>query len=168
MFAKTLTSAALAATLLALPAFAQDITVSDAYARASSPVAKSGAAFMVIHNAGSQDDRLISAQSDAAAVVELHTHMDMGEGVMKMMHVEEGFPIPAGGMHALARGGDHVMLMGLTGPMEQGNTVSVTLVFENAGEMVLDVPVDLARKPDEGAHDMSGGMSHDMSHDNDS
>ena len=87
MNAKTLTSAALAACLLALPAVpaqARDITVTDAYARSATPVSKSGAAFMVIHNDGDTDDRLIGVQTDAAARAELHTHMDMGEGVMKM------------------------------------------------------------------------------------
>lgn len=147
MFAKTVISAALAACVLALPLSAQEVTIKDAYARSASPVSKSGAAFLMIQNAGAEDDRLIAARSDVAARVELHTHKDMGDGVMKMMEVEEGFVIPAGGMHALARGGDHVMFMGLKAPMVQDETFSVTLVFEKAGEIVIDVPVDLTRKP---------------------
>lgn len=157
MYAKSLLSAALAACLLAVPALAQDITVTDAYARSASPVAKSGAAFMVIKNAGDTEDRLIDVRSDAAAKVELHTHKDMGEGVMKMMQVEEGFAIPAQGMHMLARGGDHVMLMGLAQPMKQDDVISITLVFENAGEMVVEVPVDLERQPEQGGHTMKHG-----------
>ena len=143
------------ALILATPVFA-DIDVVDAYARAASPTAKAGAAFMVIRNTGSEDDRLIAAASDIAARVELHTHKDMGEGVMKMMHVEEGFAVPAGDMHALARGGDHVMFMGLTRPMAQGDTVTVTLTLEKAGEVVVDIPVDLERE-DMGGH--GAGMS---------
>ncbi len=143
------------ALILATPVFA-DIEVVDAYARAASPTAKAGAAFMVIRNTGSEDDRLIAAASDIAARVELHTHKDMGEGVMKMMHVEEGFAVPAGDMHALARGGDHVMFMGLTRPMAQGDTVTVTLTLEKAGEVVVDIPVDLERE-DMGGH--GAGMS---------
>ena len=138
------------ALILATPVFA-DIDVVDAYARAASPTAKAGAAFMVIRNTGSEDDRLIAAASDIAARVELHTHNDMGEGVMKMMHVEEGFAVPAGDMHALARGGDHVMFMGLSRPMAQGDMVTVTLTFEKAGEVVVDIPVDLERE-DMGGH----------------
>ena len=152
MFPKSLTGAALAACLLAVPALAGDITVSDAYARASSPVAKSGAAFMTLRNAGDTDDRLVGVSSEAAAKVELHTHKDDGNGVMQMLHVEEGFVVPAGGMHMLERGGDHVMLMGLTGPMSQGDTVTLTLTFENAGDMVVDVPVDLERQPAAHSH----------------
>ncbi|WP_428928309.1 copper chaperone PCu(A)C [Marinibacterium sp. SX1] len=152
MFPKSLTGAALAACLLAVPALAGEISVSDAYARASSPVAKSGAAFMTLRNAGDTDDRLVGVSSEAAAKVELHTHKDDGNGVMQMLHVEEGFVVPAGGMHMLERGGDHVMLMGLTGPMTQGDTVTLTLTFEHAGDMVVDVPVDLERQPAAHSH----------------
>ena len=70
----------------------------------------------------------------------------MGDGVMKMTHVEAGFAIPAGGSHALARGGDHVMFMGLAAPFEQGATVTVTLTFERAGEIEVAIPVDLERQ----------------------
>lgn len=139
----TLTLGALAA-VTALPAFAE-ITINDAYARASGMNAKAGAAFMVITNTGDSDDRLIAATSEAAMRVELHTHKDMGDGVMKMIEVEEGFAIPAGGEHALARGGDHVMFMGLTAPFEDGKMLSVTLEFEKAGTMTVEIPVDLNR-----------------------
>ncbi|MEQ5871289.1 copper chaperone PCu(A)C [Sagittula sp. NFXS13] len=142
---KSLLSSAVALTL-ALPAFA-DISVADPYARAAGPTAKAGAAFMVIENTGDSDDRLVGAASDIAARVELHTHKDMGEGVMRMMQVEEGFAVPAGGTHALARGGDHVMFMGLKRPMNQGDMVTVTLTFEKAGDIEIDVPVDLERQP---------------------
>lgn len=141
----TLKAMTLAALVAASPAMAE-ITVTDAYARAASPAAKSGAAFMQIINSGPEDDRLIGAASEAAVKVELHTHKDMGGGAMRMMQVEEGFSVPAGGMHALARGGDHVMMMGLTAPMVQGETVTLTLTFEKAGDMVVEVPVDLERQ----------------------
>jgi len=150
MFAKTFVSAALAACVLALPLSAQEVTIEDAYARSASPVSKSGAAFMIIHNVGTEDDRLIAARSDVAKRVELHTHKDLGDGVMKMMEVEDGFAIPAGGMHALARGGDHVMFMGLKAPMAQDERIAVTLVFEKAGEVAIEIPVDLTRKPHKG------------------
>ena len=45
----------------------------------------------------------------------------------------------------LKRGGDHVMFMGLTGPMNDGESVTVTLQFEKAGEITMDIPVDLKR-----------------------
>ncbi|WP_170417930.1 copper chaperone PCu(A)C [Ruegeria atlantica] len=141
-----------AAATLATAAFAQDIiTVDDAYARSSGKTAKAGAAFMMIQNDGTTDDRLIGVKSDAAARVELHTHIVDENGVAKMTHVEEGFVIPAGEAHMLKRGGDHVMFMGLTAPFEQDATVPVTLIFENAGEVEIEIPVDLERN-DAGGH----------------
>ena len=156
---KSLILAGAAALAFSAPALA-DIVVKDAYARSAMATAKTGAAFMVIENTGDSDDRLVSATSDAAMKVELHTHVADGNGVMKMMEVEEGFVIPANGQHALARGGDHVMFMGLTGPFVQDETVTVTLTFENAGEMVVEIPVDLERQPMHGAgHSGHGGMN---------
>lgn len=125
---------------------AADMMVNDAYARTSSKMSKSGAIFLQLHNTGAADDRLIAATSDVAKRVELHTHKDMGDGVMKMMEVEEGFAIPAGGMHALQRGGDHIMLMGLNRTLEHGDIVTVTLDFETGADLVIEVPVDLERQ----------------------
>jgi len=140
--------AATAGLMLAGSAWAQSaIEIVDPYIRTARPGAPTGAAFMVLKNTGDQDDRLVSAASDIAARVELHTHIDLGDGVMKMTKIEDGIPVPAGGNHPLMRGGDHVMFMGLHDTLEQGQTVAVTLTFENAGDIVVDIPVDLTRKP---------------------
>ncbi len=136
--------AALAA-VLALPVQAgETIAVSDAYARFM-PGGMAGAAFMVIENHGEEADRLTGVASDLAERVELHSHRTGSDGVMQMLHVTEGFEIPAGGSHALERGGDHVMFMGLTERPADGATVTVTLSFEKAGEIAVEVPVDNAR-----------------------
>lgn len=158
--------AAIAAVSFALPAFAEGIMVKDAYARASTMMSKSGAAFMVFENMTDNDDRLIAAASDVAERVELHTHLQDANGVMQMVEVKEGFPIPAHGEHALARGGDHVMFLGLNRSLEQGDIVTLTLTFEKAGEMTVEVPVDLERKPMHGAMNPNmnmGGMKMDGS-----
>ncbi|SDY74242.1 hypothetical protein SAMN05444340_11688 [Citreimonas salinaria] len=153
MLTKILSAGALALTV-ASPAWAE-IVVTDAYARSTMPGAPTGAAFMVIGNTGETDDRLVEVLSDVAERVELHTHRAEGDGVVRMVHVEEGIVIPAGGQHALQRGGDHVMMMGLTRDLKQGDTFALTLVFENAGERKIEVPVDLKRVADH------SGMAHD-------
>lgn len=149
---QTLSRAVFTAALLALPvaSFAADILIEDPYVRVSRPNAPTGAAFMTLRNAGSTDDRLISATSDVAARVELHSHIDQGDGVMKMVEIEEGIALPAGATHVMERGGDHVMFMGLSQPLEQGGEVSVTLTFEKAGDVVVTIPVDNERKPEHG------------------
>lgn len=163
---KTYAIAAVAALSFAMPAWAESaITVHDAYARVATKVSKSGAAFMVIENASDTADQLIGVKSDIAKRVQLHTHVDDGNGTMQMRHVEEGFVIPANGTHQLGRGGDHVMFMGLTQGLKHGDVVSFTLVFENAGEVSLDVPVDLERTPEQSADHMSHGDHGAMSKD---
>ncbi|MEM6374295.1 MAG: copper chaperone PCu(A)C [Pseudomonadota bacterium] len=149
---KTSILALVAATFVALPAAADSIMVMDPYARAAGPTAKAGAAFMILHNIGDKDDRLIAARTDVAKRVELHTHVETGDGIMQMREVEKGFRVAAGQKVILQRGGEHVMLMGLTGPLEQGAQIEVTLVFEQAGEMVVAIPVDNERAPQAGAH----------------
>lgn len=152
----------------AMPAWAESaITVHDFYARVATKISKSGAAFMVIDNASDAADRLIDVTSDVAKKVQLHTHVDDGNGTMQMRHVKGGFAIPAHGSHQLARGGDHVMFMGLNQGLEHGDVVSVTLVFENAGEVTLDVPVDLERTPEQGMGQMKHGDHSAMHKDGD-
>jgi len=145
-----------------LPALA-DILVEDPYARSSSPAARVGAAFMVISNTGDEDDRLISATTNAAKRVELHTHV-ITDGVAKMMEVDGGFVVPAHGEVLLQRGGYHVMMMGLTAPLVQGETVTLHLVFEKAGEMTLEVTVDSERQDAMNHEGMNHGNMEGMSH----
>lgn len=140
--------AAVALILAIVPAaLAAEIAVSDPYARSASPVARSGAAFLVITNDGEADDRLIEARSDAAAVVELHEHIAEEGGVMRMREAKYGFVVPAGGAVMLERGGKHVMFMGLTAPWKQGDVIEVELEFEQSGTITIEIPVDLERKP---------------------
>lgn len=139
------------------------IMIEDAYARVSSPNAKTGAIFFEIENHGNADDRLIDVKSDVAARVELHTHKEGDNGVMQMLHVTEGFVIPAEGHHELKRGGDHVMLMGLHHGLKDGDTVPLTLIFEQAGEVSVEVSVDLNRQPQADAHGAHDHSDHDHS-----
>lgn len=139
-------SAAFLALVSAPMAFAADITISDAYLRVSGAMANSAAAFMTIENHGAED-RLIDARSDLAQKVELHTHLQDANGVMKMIHVAEGFPIASGESHVLQRGGEHVMFLGLNSVPAQGDTISLTLTFETAGDVTVEVPVDNERTP---------------------
>ncbi len=146
-FKSTFITGFAATLLMATSAFAEGLMVKDPYARAARPNAPTGAAFMKLMNHSDQDITLMGVSSDVAKRVELHTHIDNGEGVMQMSEIEGGITIPAGEMHMMNRGGDHVMMMGLTQSLVDGETFSVTLEFENGAEMVVEIPVDNARKP---------------------
>lgn len=146
-----------AAALLSTPAFAcEGFAVHDPYARASTSMSTSGAAFLAMQNKGPVDCRVIGARSDAAVRTELHTHIQDDNGVMRMVHVEEGFIIPAGGTLLLQRGAEHIMFMGLNAPFEQGNLLNVTLEFADGSEFAFEVPVDLARMPGQMPTQMHG------------
>ena len=134
--------------------------VDDAYIRSSTAKSTSGAAFMVVMNHSGADDRLIGASSDVADKVELHSHRSDDNGIMRMGEIEGGVAIAADEMHAFKRGGDHLMFMGLKESLVEGAMVPVTLEFEKAGAVEIEVMVDQDRKPNHGK------MKHDkMKHD---
>ncbi len=115
------------------------ITVSDAWVRSPVIIDQPGAAYLVIQNNGATEDKLLSAESDAAKVVELHESMESG-GMMSMAPVPN-IPVPANGKVELKPGGFHMMLMGLTRPLKTGDKVQLTLNFEKAGKIPVTAEV---------------------------
>ena len=117
----------------------EDLHIHDAFARAVPPGQPNSAAFMTLHNHGTKDVRITSASSNVSEVTELHTHTEV-DGVMQMRQID-AIEIPAGGMTELKPGGLHVMLIGLTQNLAEGDTVEVTLNFEDGSDRLLEVPV---------------------------
>ena len=128
------------------------IMISDAYARSSGPLAKAGAAYMRIVNHSDESDHLIGVQSDIAKKTELHSHLEDDNGVMKMVRIDEGIKIGPMKDHSLAPGGEHIMFMGLKEPFETGKIIPITLLFEKAGEVVIEIIVDQDRKEKKHSH----------------
>lgn len=129
------------------------LTIEAPWARASAGAARAGAAYLRIVNSGAEADRLLGASSPVAERVELHTHMTTG-GVMRMRRIE-AVAVPGNEAAELKPSGDHVMLMGLTGPLTQGSTFPLTLSFEKAGKITVPVAVRpvAARGPGMKHHD---------------
>ncbi|WCM87079.1 copper chaperone PCu(A)C [Acidovorax sp. NCPPB 3576] len=111
--------------LTATAAHAQ-VTVQDAWVRASVPNQKATGAFMRLSAA--KNTRLVSVSSPAAPLAEIH-EMKVEGDVMKMREVP-AIELPAGKAVDLKPGGYHVMLMDLPKPVKEGDTVPLTLVFE--------------------------------------
>jgi copper(I)-binding protein len=116
------------------------IHISQPWARATPKGAASGAAYMTITNNGKTSDRVSCVSSDASAECQIHT-MTMDNGVMMMRPVEGGLEIKPGETVTLKPASLHVMLVNLTHPLEQGNTVKATLKFENAGTIDVEYPI---------------------------
>ena len=98
------------------------------------------AAYMMLMNNGADTDRLLSAQAGVAKAVELH-EVQMENDIMRMQQVEGGIEVPAGGDAQLKPGGYHVMLIGLSQDIKEGETYPVTLQFEKSGEVEVEVQV---------------------------
>ena len=143
------------------------VTVSKQWARTSPMAATMGAVYMDLVSV--VDDTLTGAKVDAsvAKVAEVHETVMVGDdmssdttmamddhnsddmssdttmamaGEMKMQKVD-AVEVKAGETLSLKPGGYHVMLMELVAPLTVGNTIQVTLTFEKAGDVVVDVPV---------------------------
>lgn len=121
-------------------AHAGDVMVSDAFARASAtPVAKTGAVYFTIRNDGSTPDQLTGVRTDAAEMAMLHETVEEN-GVVSMRHIE-ALPVAPKETVALSPKKMHVMLMGLKAPLKKGAHLSITVSFEKAGDVTVDVPV---------------------------
>lgn len=114
-----------------------DLSIEQPWARAS--VAANGAAYMTIRTSGAEADRLIGAASPVATTVELHTHLVEGD-VMRMRPVK-AIEVNVGEPAVLQPGGLHVMLIGLKAPLKAGDSFPLTLTFEKAGTVTVDVAV---------------------------
>lgn len=133
---------------LSVPAVAQEfragpLTIDRAWSRATPPAAKVGAGYLVVTNGGQTPDRLTAASSPAAGRVEVH-EMQMDGGVMRMRELAQGLAVPPGATVELKPGGYHLMLMELRAPLAAGATVPVTLVFERAGRVDIQLKVEPA------------------------
>lgn len=117
-----------------------DLEISGAFSRATLPNAPVGGGYLTITNKGTADDRLVSVSTPAAGTAEVH-EMKMDGQVMKMNALPDGLVILAGQTVALSPGGYHLMLMDLTGPLVEGQSFAVTLNFEKAGAVEVQMPI---------------------------
>ena len=127
-FSKHLIAASLTA-VCAVSAFAQNVTVTDAWARATVQGQKATGAFMKI--TAKDNTMLVGVSSPVAGVAEIH-EMKMEKDVMKMAALPNGLDLPAGKSVELKPGGYHVMLMDLKAPLAKDTSVPVTLTFQDA------------------------------------
>ena len=116
-----------------------DLAIVSAWARATPPGASVGAAYVSVENHGAADDRLVGAASPAATSVTIHQTAEEN-GVATMRPLDDA-AIPAGGGLAMAPGGAHLMLTGLSAPLKQGENFPMTLTFQNAGAVTVEIEI---------------------------
>ncbi|ARU87271.1 copper chaperone PCu(A)C [Pseudomonas sp. M30-35] len=116
-----------------------DLHIEHPWSREMPPVAPTAAAYFVVDNKGKEADRLIAVETPVAGKAEMHEHVHAGD-VMKMQQVQ-GVDIPAGGQVRFEPMGYHVMLFNLEQQMKAGEHFPMTLTFEKAGDVEVQVNV---------------------------
>ena len=149
-------------------AFAADgnpLRIEQPWAAETPPAAHTGAAYLSIVNGG-EADRLLGAKAEGVGHVELHT-TTMDGGVMRMRKVEV-LEVPGGTTTVLEPGGIHIMLIDLKQPLRAGQSVPLTLEFEKAGVLQVQVPIrkreamQPSTAPPAHEHEHSHGDGHNM------
>lgn len=136
----------LLSSLVASSAFAADykvgnISIDHAWARATPSAVKNGAAFMTFSNSGAAD-KLVAVTGTVSKEIQIHS-MVSEAGMMRMRQIKS-LDIQASGKLELKPGGYHVMLMGLPDGLKDGTKFPLTLKFEKAGEISVQVVVEKA------------------------
>ncbi|WP_340104391.1 copper chaperone PCu(A)C [Rhodohalobacter sp. 8-1] len=119
----------------------EGIEVVDPWARPGAE-GRMSAAYFLISNFKSEDDVLISVETDAAQNAEVHESYEREEGMMSMREVPQ-LDLPAQSTVRFEQGGLHVMLMQLNRQLSDGDTFELTLTFENNEPVTVEVPVRL-------------------------
>jgi copper(I)-binding protein len=95
---------------------------------------------MTIKNAGAKPDRLLHASAASAAKTELRAGVppDAEGGVIASI------PVGGRGTVNLKRGGPHILLTGMKKPLSPYDSFLMTLTFERAGKVEVEVMVEEA------------------------
>jgi copper(I)-binding protein len=117
----------------------KELTIGHPWAAPTPGGVRNGAVYVTLINDGKTPDRLLKASSPLAASAMLHANIKEGD-IVRMRHVES-IEIAAGKTVELKPGGIHIMLMGLTQPLKEGDTIPMTLTFANEGEVAVEVMV---------------------------
>ncbi len=161
LFAALALTAAIAAPASAHGYKLGSLEIGHPWSRAMPPGARTGVGYLTLANHGAEADRLVSASSPVAAEVQIH-ELAINDGVMTMRQLDGGLEIPANGEAKLAPGGLHMMLVGVKQPFREGEMVPLTLTFEKAGTVEVQLKVDAmgAKGAPAAAEDHSGHAGH--------
>ncbi len=117
------------------------IDIGHPVARATTPAARTGAAYLTLTNNGTEEVRLSALSGAIAERIEIH-ETTVVDGVARMRPHAEGLAVPPGATVTLAPGGMHIMLVGLTAPLVEGDRVPIVLSFDQAGEIEVELAVE--------------------------
>jgi copper(I)-binding protein len=156
VFNRRILLASMATLPLATPALARahgykagDIQIGHPWSRAA-PSGITGVGYLTLMNNGTTADRLLGARADIAVSAEIHQQTEEG-GIMRMRPVQ-GIDLPPGVLVKLEPNGFHIMLIGLKQAMAKDDRVPMTLIFQKAGEVRVELEVKAAGARGGGHH----------------
>lgn len=118
----------------------EGVLVEQAWARVMPGGSKTGAIYLTIHNTSLTDDLLLAVDSPAARETSVHQSV-VEDDIAKMKPMPFGVEVRSGTEVIMKPGAMHIMLTGLTGALQPGDQLPVTMVFREAGKLDLEVPV---------------------------
>lgn len=147
--------------LLSAVALAEStIEIKGDWVRETPPLSTVTAGYMTIVNKGKEGDKLTGVSSDIAKSIEFHT-TEYDENGMATMKKLDSISVDADAETKLAPGTTHLMFIGLTKPLKEGQKVHLTLEFEKAGSVMIMAPVKREMTPD----GQKTGHEHEMKRD---
>ncbi len=148
------------------PVATGEVTFKDGWVKA----AETGmsAAFGELVNGTDHDLTLVGVSSPASSMIQQHETLSQDDGSMAMQEVKDGFIVAAGSHHHLSPGGDHLMLMDLTTPIQAGDEVAFTLTFDDGSTLEVSLIARAFDGGDEEYHTHGDGDTGDMGADADS
>jgi hypothetical protein len=117
------------------------IEIRRPWARPGSEMPGQAAGFFVVTNTGEVPDRLVAARSPAAETIEIHAIKVVG-GDIGMRRRDDGLVVAPGVTLTLQPRGYHLLLTGVGAPLVPGARLPVTLVFERAGSLDIELVVE--------------------------
>jgi len=117
----------------------QHILISNLWARPTAEKMGNSAIYLEIKNQGKKGDALIKAETDIATNVEIHKTVD-NNGISSMVQLSK-VSIPANTTVQFTPGGLHIMILGVTSQLKDGDSFPLMLTFEHAGKIDVEVVV---------------------------
>jgi copper(I)-binding protein len=125
--------------LVALPAYAGELAVTNAWSRSTPPGVTVGVVYFTLKNDTGKSDRLLKLSTPVASKVQVH-RTEILDGIARMREVAV-LHVDAGQALEFEPNGMHVMLLGLKKPLVEEQKFDLELLFEVAGPRTIKVAV---------------------------
>ncbi len=119
---------------------ATEVVVRDAWSPPTPPITNVAAFYLTIHNPTATGDALVGATSPSCDEMQIHESVVTGD-VASMGELTE-VSIAADADIVFEPNGLHLMCLGVTKPVEVGDTIAVTLDFERSRLLEIEVVGD--------------------------